>query len=62
MNDAICDVLRDIIKDAIEEAFEDELGELRDVYEGDETSIELTDIGLAVRMGDRLYGIIIEKV
>lgn len=62
MNDCMCDALRDIIHDAIEEAFISEDGELRDICECDSMSIEFTDIGLAVRIGDQLYGVVIERV
>ena len=62
MNDNVCDALRDIIHDAIEEAFISEDSELRDAYACESMSIEFTDIGFAIRMGDRLYGIVVERV
>lgn len=62
MNDCVCDVLRYVIHDAVEEAFIAEDGELRDVYECESMNIEFTDIGLAIRFGDRLYCVSIERV
>ena len=62
MNNYICDALRYIIHDAIEEDFISEDGVLRDTCECESISINFTDVGLAVQIGDNLFGIVIEQV
>ena len=62
MDDYIFDALRNIIHDAIETDFISEDGELRDACECESITINFTDIGLGIQLGDKLYGIAIERV
>ena len=62
MNNYIFNAIRDIIHDAIKEDFMSEDGILRDACECESVSIDYTDIGLAIQIGDNLFGITIEQV
>lgn len=64
MNDIVCDALRDIIHDAIEADFISDESELVAAVgdDGETIRIDFTDVGLAIRMGDLLYGVVIERV
>lgn len=62
MFDDVCSAFRDVIHDAIEADFVSEDSTLRDAMELEGMTIQFTDIGLAIQIEDRLYGIAIERV
>lgn len=62
MFDDVCSAFRDVIHDAIEADICAENSLLRDAMELEGMTIQFTDVGLAIQVEDRLYGIAIERV
>lgn len=63
MNDNVCDALRDAIYNAIIEEVDGEDSQILSASgETESITVSFTDVGLAVRIGGSLYGIIIERV
>lgn len=63
MFDEICSEMRDLIHDVIDDSlFNSNLGDLISERGVESVCIRFTDDGLAISIGDDLYGISIQKV